>query len=254
MDTTLNSTAAEETDSWDSRTVRLLGPEAVDRLARARVLVVGLGGVGGYTVEMLARSGVGELTLLDADDVAPSNLNRQIIALRSTLGRPKAALFAERIADINPECRVHPLEQYLTVDTVPETVGTDRYDLVVDAIDTVAPKVELLAWCLEHRIPVLSSMGAGGRTDPAKVCCMDLWETRDDGLARAVRQRLKARGLRRPVRVVASTEPPRTCSLVEVNTANKRTSYGTIATIPSLFGIFLAAEAIRMLTHNNNRK
>lgn len=234
-------------DSWEVRTLALIGEEGVRKAQEARVLVVGVGGVGGYAVEMLARTGIGHLTLVDADDVAESNLNRQLIALRTTVGLPKTRLFADRIADINPDCRVEAIAEFLTPENAGEMVGEMRFDLVIDAIYTVAPKVALISWCLHHRIPILSSMGAGGRMDPSKVYAGDLWETREDGLARAVRQRLKKAGLRRPLRVVASSEAPRPSAIVEVGTANKRTSYGTTAIVPSTFGIYLAAEALRLL-------
>lgn len=236
----------EPSANWDDRTVRLLGAGAVDSLGRSRVLVVGVGGVGGYAAEMLARAGVGHLTLVDADAVEATNLNRQIIATRSALGRPKVEVFAERFADINPLASIDAVHDFLTVDNL-ESIMARGYDFVIDAIDTVAPKVALLSHCLRRRIPVISSMGAGGRTDPTKVRYMDLWDTRDDGLARAVRQRFKKEGLRRPLTVVASTEPPHTASIVEVGTRNKRTSYGTLATIPSLFGIYLANHVILRL-------
>lgn len=231
----------------DSRTRRLLGDGAVDRLSEARVLIAGAGGVGGYAIEMLARTGVGFLTIVDADCVAPSNVNRQIIALHSTLDKPKVEVFRERIADINPEIVVDARECFLT----PENVGPlldEGFDFVIDAIDTVAPKVALLVECLKRKIPVVSSMGAGGRVDPSRVGYFDLWETREDGLARAVRQRLKKAGIRRPLKVVASTETPSSRSLIELDLQNKRSSFGTIATIPSLFGIFLASYVIKTLT------
>lgn len=232
-----------DTENWDSRTRRLTGEAGADALAHLRVLVVGVGGVGGYAVEMLARSGVGSLTLVDADAVSASNLNRQIIALRDDIGKPKVALFRSRIRAINPAARVEAIEEFLT----PEGVGPllDRgFDYVIDAIDTVAPKVALLAECLRRRIPVVSSMGAGGRLDPARVGYRDLWETREDGLARAVRQRLKRLGLRRPLTVVASDEPPRPSAVIGLDQPNKRSSYGTLATIPSMFGILLASHVI----------
>lgn len=237
----------DPSDSWDSRTRLLIGDDSLKRLRDARILVVGAGGVGGYAIEMLARSGVGHLTLVDADSVSPSNLNRQIIALRSTLDKPKVELFRKRIADINPELRVDAREEFLT----PENVGPlldEDYSYVIDAIDTVAPKVALIAECMRRKIAVISSMGAGGRLDPTKVNYFDLWETREDGLARAVRQRLKKMGLRRPLEVVASTEIPKSASLIELNQQNKRSSFGTLATIPSLFGIYLASAALKHLT------
>lgn len=227
----------------DSRTLLLLGSEAMARLRRARVLVVGAGGVGGYAAEMLARTGVGHLTLIDADTVAPSNLNRQLIAFTSTIGEAKTELFAERFRDINPEIRVEGRREFLTPEGVAPLLD-EGYDYVLDAIDTVAPKVALIAECIRRRQRIISSMGAGGRLDPTRVGYFDLWETREDGLARAVRQRLKKIGLRRPLRVVASTEAPRASSVTMLDERNKRSSYGTTATVPALFGIYMANRAI----------
>lgn len=239
------TTTAEEAGGlrWDDRTVRLLGSEAVGRLAHARMLVVGVGGVGGYAAEMLARAGVGHLRLIDADNVDITNVNRQLIATLPVIGQPKVGLLAERFRNINSEITVETLQEFVTPDNIPVMLD-GGFDFILDAIDTVAPKVALLSHCLRHNIPVISSMGAGGRTDPTKVGYSDIWETREDGLARAVRQRLRKAGLRRPLKVVASSEAPHTASLIEVGTANKRTSYGTLATIPALFGIFMANYAI----------
>lgn len=229
---------------WDSRTRRLIGDEAAERLASMRVLVVGVGGVGGYAAEILARSGVGHLTLLDADTVAPSNLNRQIIATIPNIGKEKTELFAERFRNINPDIEVDCKSIFLTEKNVDEILDEKDYDYVVDAIDTVAPKVALIATCMKRRIKIISSMGAGGRIDPSRVEYADLWATREDGLARAVRQRLNRLGLRRPLQVVYSTEPPRSYSVIRLNEKNKRSSYGTLAAIPAIFGIFIAQKII----------
>lgn len=234
-------------ETWNSRSVTLLGEDNVKKLSHARILIVGVGGVGGYAAEMLARSGVGHLTLIDADEVSVSNINRQLIALHSTIGKSKTLLFAERFADINPDISVEPRKEFLT----PESVGRildEGYDFVIDAIDTVAPKVALIAECMKRRVPIVSSMGAGGRTDPSKVILTDLWETTEDGLARAVRQRLKSQGVKRPLKVVASKEAPHRSALIPLEERNKRSSFGTIATIPSLFGIYLASHVIDKLT------
>lgn len=212
-------------------------------LARTRVLVVGVGGVGGYAAEMLVRSGVGHITIIDADNVSVTNLNRQLIALADDIGKPKVELFVERFRRINPEVEVDARREFLTPESVPALLD-EGYDYVVDAIDTVAPKVALIAGCLRTRTPLVSSMGAGGRLDPTRVGYFDLWETREDGLARAVRQRLKKLGLHRQVAVVASTEPPRHSAVIELDERNKRSSFGTLATIPSLFGILLANKVI----------
>lgn len=181
---------SNRSEDRDSRTLALIGEEALSQLHAARVLVVGVGGVGGYAVEMLARTGVGHLTLIDADCVAPSNLNRQLIALESTIGQPKTGIFASRILDINPDIEIDARPEFLQACAV-ATLLDEGYDFVLDCIDTVAPKVALIAECLRRNIPLISSMGAGGRTDVSKVTYSDLWETREDGLARAVRQRLK---------------------------------------------------------------
>lgn len=238
----------DDNDAWQTRTVTLLGEDAMLRLAKSRVCIVGVGGVGGYAAEMLARAGVGHLTLIDADEVAPSNINRQLIALHSTIGRPKTALFAERFHDINPSIEVDPRQEFLTQEGVPLLLD-EGYDFIIDAIDTVAPKVALLAECLRRHTPVVSSMGAGGRIDPSKVVLTDLWQTSEDGLARAVRQRLKKLDLRRPLKVVASNEAPRRRAIIPLEEQNKRSSFGTLATIPSLFGIYLASHVISVLSY-----
>ena len=228
---------------WNSRTLTLLGEEAVGRLARARVLVVGVGGVGGYAAEMLARSGVGHLTLVDADNVAVSNINRQIIATSDAVGESKVWLFADRFRAINPEIDVRPIQEYLDADNIPALLDRE-FDYVIDAIDTVSPKMTLIQECLRRGIPIISSMGAGGRLDPSKVGYFDISETRDDGLARVVRQRLRKAGIRRGLTVVASTERPERHSVIPLDERNKRSSFGTIATIPAMFGIFLSSKVI----------
>ena len=228
---------------WNSRTLTLLGEEAVGRLARARVLVAGVGGVGGYAAEMLARSGVGHLTLVDADNVAVSNINRQIIATSDAVGESKVWLFADRFRAINPEIDVRPIQEYLDADNIPALLDRE-FDYVIDAIDTVSPKMTLIQECLRRGIPIISSMGAGGRLDPSKVGYFDISETRDDGLARVVRQRLRKAGIRRGLTVVASTERPERHSVIPLDEPNKRSSFGTIATIPALFGIFLSSKVI----------
>lgn len=233
-------------ESWQARTLTLIGAEAARRLADARVAVVGVGGVGGYAAEMLARSGVGHLTIIDSDAVAPSNINRQIIALQSTIGQAKTDLFAARFADINPDLHLDARCEFLTPESA-ATLAAEPFDFILDCIDTVAPKVALIAAAMRSGRRIISSMGAGGRTDATKVVRTDLWQTREDGLARAVRQRLKSLGLRRPLPVVASTEAPRRQSIIEINTRNKRSSLGTLACVPAVFGIFMADYALNRL-------
>lgn len=240
--------AEENQERWDDRTVRLLGEDAAKRLAGASVLVVGVGGVGGYAAEMLARSGVGRLVLVDADDVSVSNINRQLIATSATVGKPKTLLFKDRFKEINKDIDVVAVQDYVTADNIDALFSGRNFDFVVDAIDTVAPKTALILHCLRNRIPVISSMGAGGRIDPTKIGYFDISETREDGLARAVRQRLRKDGIRRGLKVVASTEKPSSASLIDLDLPNKKSSYGTLATIPAIFGIFMANHVIRKLT------
>lgn len=233
-------------DSWDSRTRRLIGDEAAGRLEGARVLVVGMGGVGGYAAEMLVRSGVGHISMIDADEVAVSNINRQLVATHSSVGMPKVLLYAMRFHDINPCADLRTMHAFLTADNI-EEVLSEGYDFVIDAIDTVAPKTALLSYCMRRRIPVISSMGAGGRVDASKVGYLDLWQTANDGLAKAVRTRLRKEGIRGKLKVVASSEIPAARSLLRVNTQNKLTSLGTLAPVTATFGILLANYAIRKI-------
>lgn len=246
-----NYSADPAGETWDDRTVRLLGTDAMERLRQASVLVVGIGGVGGYAAETLVRSGIGKLTIIDSDNVAPSNINRQLIATRSTIGLPKSIMYAKRFHDINPEAVIDALQIYLSPDQTDEILD-NNFDFVLDCIDTIAPKTALLTHCLRRRIPVISAMGAGGRTDPSKVIYSDIWSTRDDGLARAVRHQLKKAGVKRPLMTVCSTESVIRHSLMEVNGTNKRTSYGSIAAVPAIFGIFMASYAIKKLTMPSN--
>jgi len=219
-----------------SRTLSLIGEHGMARLGAAQVLVVGLGGVGGHAVEALARAGIGALTVVDGDVIEPSNLNRQLLARHSTLGRPKVAAMAEHLADIAPHCRVRAIEQFVRPEDMPALV-VPEYTAVLDAIDQVASKVALLAAALRAGVPVFSSMGAGGRLDPLRLRCGDLMETRDCGLARAVRQRLRRLGYGPGVMAVWSDEPPR--RPVRLPCA-PRPSPGTISYLPALFGLTLA--------------
>lgn len=234
--------------AWEERTGQLLGADAIRRLHSSKVFVAGLGGVGGYAVELLARSGVGHMVIADADAVAESNINRQLIALQSTVGQAKTSLWQSRIADINPQAEIITVSDFLTPDNIPDLLETHRPDFVIDAIDTLAPKCALIEACHRERIPLISSMGAGGRLDPTRVRYGKLSETVEDGLARVVRQRLKSRLDISRIRVVWSDEAPRKNAVLEVNTPNKRTSFGTLATIPAIFGLFLANHVILRLT------
>lgn len=239
---------APQPAEWEERTCQLLGHNAIDKLKRATVFVAGVGGVGGYAVEVLARSGIGHLIIADADAVSPTNINRQIIALQSTIGYEKTRLWHDRIKDINPGAEVREIPEFLTPDNIPALLDTHRPDFVIDAIDTVAPKCALIQTCYLRHIPLISSMGAGGRLDPARVHYGRLSATVEDGLARAVRNRLKSCLDISRIRVVWSDEAPRKAAILNVDTPNKRTTFGTLATIPAIFGLYLANHVILRLT------
>lgn len=234
---------------YNQRTALLLGEDAINMLTEKHVMAVGVGGVGSYAVEMLARSGVGTLTIIDGDVVAPSNLNRQLPALMSTIEMSKVDVMKQRIKDINPNCKVNAINRFIAVNDVSEMLETFTPDFVIDAIDSIAPKIELIKQCLQRKIKIISSMGAGGRIDPTKVQYADIADTFHDGLARVVRQRLKEQGITRGLKVVFSSEQARKSSLIMTNEIqNKISSFGTVAWLPATFGIMLAAHVINKLT------
>ncbi len=236
-------------DEWLQRTALLVGAASTERLQQSKVLVVGTGGVGAYAAEMLVRAGVGSITLIDSDEVAVTNINRQLIALHSTVGKPKVELLAERLRDISPAIAVEARQTYLAEDAVEELVESGGYDFVVDAIDTVAPKVALIAACVRRKRAIISSMGAGARIDPTQIRFADIADTFHCGLARAVRSRLRKMGIRRGVPVVFSTEAPRDEAVMEVTgERNKRTTVGTVSYMPAIFGCYMASYVIRKIT------
>lgn len=232
---------------FNERTALLLGEDAVARLAASRVAVVGIGGVGAYAVEILARAGVGRLTLVDGDCVAPGNLNRQLPALHSTVGMPKVEVMKRRVLDINPDCEVTALQSFIKPDDVGDFA--EGHDFVIDAIDSIAPKVALIEYCYRNKIDIISSMGAGGRTDPTQLRYADISDTFHDGLAREVRRRLKRDGISSGVKTVFSTEQPRRAALLYTDEIEfKTSSYGTVAWLPAMFGMMLSAYAVNRLT------
>ncbi len=232
-------------NNWQQRTELLIGEQGIISLADAHVLVVGVGGVGAYAAEMLVRAGVGHITIVDGDDVNETNLNRQLIALNSTLGRNKIEVMGERLLDINPQLKLRKLSMFLTAEQVESLFHGNNYNYVIDAIDTIAPKVALIKYCLYNKIKIISSMGAGGRIDPTKISYGDISETINDGLARAVRVKLKEIGIKRGLKVVWSSEAPRRESLVLTDESqNKKSSYGTISYLPCMFGCMLASQVI----------
>jgi tRNA threonylcarbamoyladenosine dehydratase len=231
----------------DSRTLLLLGEEKFKRLRDAHVLIVGLGGVGGYAAEQICRAGVGKLTIVDADNVNESNINRQIIALHSTLGESKTEIMENRLKDINPDLVLKAIKIFITGESAKELLASETFDFVVDAVDTLAPKVNLIKACLNQQIPLVSSMGAGGRLDPANVHVTDIANTYNCGLARTVRKRLHKAGIRNGFKAVFSSEEVSNEVIIEERSRNKNTNVGTISYMPAVFGIYCASVVIREL-------
>lgn len=232
---------------WLERTSLLLGDEKLKKLQNANVLVVGLGGVGAYAAEMIARSGVGRMTIADADTVSPTNINRQLIALHSTIGKEKSELMADRLRDINPEIELTVVNRFIKDDETDALLDSDRFDYVVDAIDTLSPKLALIKGCLDRNIPLVSSMGAGAKTDPTKMEICDIAKTHHCPLAHMLRKRLHKIGIRSGFRAVFSPEPVREGAMILCEEQNKKSNTGTISYIPALFGIGCASVVIRGL-------
>jgi tRNA A37 threonylcarbamoyladenosine dehydratase len=238
---------------WFARTEQLLGQEGCARLARSRVAIYGLGGVGSFACEALARAGVGYLRLVDHDVVNPTNLNRQLLGLHSTLGLPKVEVAAQRVRDINPGCEVDARRAFLNNDSVAALL-LPEVDLIIDAIDSVNAKCALLQTAFEQGLPIISSMGAGGRMDGGQVFAGDLFETRNCPLATVIRQRLRRRGISTGIHCIYSLEtsqntlPPNPIDVdAHTGPGRKRTPLGTISYLPAIFGLRVAQEALRLL-------
>ena len=236
-------------ETWTDRTELLLGEDKMQRLRDAHILVVGVGGVGAYAAEMLCRAGVGEMTLIDADNIQPTNINRQLPATHATIGRPKAEVLAERFCDINPDIKLHVRPIYLKEEDAEELLTSDhQFDFIVDAIDTIAPKCALIVEALRHHIPIVSSMGAGAKSDITQIRFADIWDTYHCGLAKAVRTRLKKAGIRQSLPVVFSTEQADRRAIITIEgEQNKKSTTGTISYMPAVFGCYLAEYVIRKL-------
>ena len=235
-------------EDWRQRTRLLLGEEKMERLQQAHVLVVGLGGVGAYAAEMICRAGVGRMTIVDADTVQPTNINRQLPALHSTLEMSKAEILEKRFRDINPEIELTVLPVFLKDENIPELLDAASYDFVVDAIDTLAPKCHLIAETLKRHIKIVSSMGAGAKSDITQVRFADLWETYHCGLSKAVRKRLQKMGMKRKLPVVFSTEQADSKAvLLTEDEMNKKSTCGTISYMPAVFGCYLAEYVLKRL-------
>lgn len=238
-----------------SRTELLLGSEALDKLEGKRVAIFGVGGVGGYVCEALVRSGIGEFDICDDDDVAPSNINRQIIATNSTIGRPKVEVMKERMLDINPDVKVNVHQCFFLPENA-DTFPFEEYDYIVDAVDTVTAKLEIIMRAKEKGVPVISSMGAGNKLDPTRFQVADIYKTNVDPLAKVMRRELRKRGVKK-LKVVYSTEEPIAAnasaeanadtSAAEVPAHPRRSTPGSISFVPSVVGLIIASEVIKDL-------
>jgi tRNA A37 threonylcarbamoyladenosine dehydratase len=232
---------------WLSRTELLLGADGLNKLKTSHVLIVGLGGVGGYAAEMICRAGVGKMTIVDGDTIHTTNRNRQLLALGSTEGKAKAIVMAERLKDINPGLDVTVINEYIRDERMTEILDLG-FSYAVDAIDTLSPKVFLIYHAVMKKIPVVSSMGAGGKFDPTKIEIGDISETTDCSLARILRKRLHRLGIRDGVTAVYSSEAIDKSKVVPATgEKNKASIVGTISYMPAAFGIACASVVIRDL-------
>ena len=232
-------------ENWKERTGLLVGEQTLRRFAEASVTVIGVGGVGGYAAEMIVRAGVGHLIILDSDQVSVSNKNRQLLALDSTIGRPKCDVLSERLLDINPELDIRIIKDYLE-DPATLLAGL-RIDFLVDAIDTLSPKLSLIKYCVDNRIPLVSSMGAGAKFDVTKIRIADISKSFNCPLAYIVRKRLRHIGISKGFKVVFSEELPDENAIVPDNGRNKKSQVGTISYLPAVFGCACAQVAIEHL-------
>lgn len=234
--------------NWNTRTELLLGADRMEQLAHSHVLVVGLGGVGAYAAEQICRAGVGHMTIVDADTVNASNINRQLPALHSTLGKPKAEVVAARLLDINPRLKLTVINEFLRDERTEEVLSAVRYDFIVDAIDSLSPKVFLIYHALQRGIPIVSSMGAGAKIDPLQVKIADISKTCNCALAKAVRKRLRGMDVNKGLPVVFSTEMANPDAIIEIdNEQCKRSTAGTVSYMPAIFGCYLASYVINQL-------
>ena len=224
-----------------------MGKERLERLLRAHVLVAGLGGVGAYAAEQLCRAGIGEMTIIDGDRVEVTNKNRQLPAIDSNMGLPKAEVMATRFREINPDIRLHVINDFIRDDRMVEVLEMARYDYVVEAIDTLAPKIFLIYHCLQKGLKVVSSMGAGGKMDPMQIRIADISKSYNCTLARMLRKRLHKLGVYKGVKVVFSSEEVDPEAVVLSESENKKSNVGTISYMPPLFGCYCASVVIRNL-------
>lgn len=233
--------------NWQERTLLLFGEEKVKKLNQSHVLIVGMGGVGAYAAEQIVRAGVGQVTIIDGDIVNPSNKNRQLAALSSTEQMSKVVVMQQRLLDINPTLKITVIDEYIKDERMVEILD-HSYDYVVDAIDTLAPKIFLIYHAVQKNLKIVSSMGAGGKTDPSQVQIADISKSYNDNLARILRKRLHRMGIYKGIKVVFSPEKVNPDSMILTEgEQNKKTTVGTISYMPAIFGNFISSVVIRDL-------
>jgi len=237
------------TTYWNVRTELLLGKEKLTKLTNSKVMVVGLGGVGAAAAEMIARAGIGNMVIVDCDVVEQSNRNRQLGALVSTNGIPKVHAIGNRLKDINPDLNIEMIQVYLINEAIPNLLDQHQPDYVIDAIDTLTPKIYLIKHVIDRKIKLISSMGAGGKMDPSQILLGDISETYNCKLARYVRKRLHQQGIFKGVNVVFSTEKiEKERVILTDGSNNKKSVIGTISYLPPIFGCYCASVVIRNLS------
>lgn len=234
-------------NGWQQRTEILIGKEGVKTLSEARVAVIGLGGVGAYAAEMLCRAGVGSIILLDSDAVSLTNKNRQLLAADSTIGRSKCEVMSSRLKDINGEVVLTEINEYLEPDNVEKLLGGLQIDFLIDAIDTLSPKIALIKYCRERGIPHVSSMGAGAKYDATAVRLADISKSYNCPLAYILRKKLRKEGISKGFDVVFSEELPQKEAIIPVEERNKKSMTGTVSYLPAVFGCVCAQAAIEYL-------
>ena len=239
-------------NEWLQRTELLIKTKGIKKLQKANILVIGLGGVGSFATEFLVRSGIGKITIIDGDSVNITNINRQLPALNSTIEMPKTEVISKRILDINPNIYLTAINEFLIPERMEEILTNEKFDYVLDCIDSVSPKLALIRTCKKHKIKLISAMGAGGKSDPSKVLVRDISKTNNCFLAKQIRKQLRKENIHKGFRCVFSTEIQDECSLKLTDGSNfKKSFYGTISYMPAIFGLYAAAEVIQFLLKKN---
>lgn len=234
-------------EHWLSRTELLIGKDKIEKLSASTVLIAGLGGVGAYAAEMCVRAGVGNFIIIDSDVISKTNLNRQILALHSTIGKKKTDLMESRLTDINPQVKIIKVDTFIDENNVADLIGKFEPDFIVDAIDTLSPKIGLILFALDKKIPLVSSMGAGAKYDITSIKIKDISKSYNCPLAYVLRKRLRKCGVNKGFKVVFSEELPNSDAIIAVEERNKKSLVGTISYIPAVFGCACAQVAIEGL-------